>query len=130
MRRETLPGLGSCPQNITYPLPDSAHAQTTLTNTPDLPGFEGGFASPSAAACAAKCASLLGPDGWSRVACQAWIFQDTLSPVRKSWCFVKAGRGNAKGACGFTSAFCDNRVSPPSAWPCCVQGTNCENPRN
>ena len=119
-----------CAMGVPAVLPDQAHAQMQLANAPDLPGFEGGFAAPSMLVCSQKCADQKSADGWHRLACQAWTFVEAAhSPVSgAAWCWLRAGRGNAVGRCGYTSATCDNRPAPATDWPCCANGFTCPDP--
>ena len=119
-----------CKMDVPASLPDQAHAQMQLANAPDLPGFEGGFAASSSLECSQKCADQASADGWHRLACQAWTFVEAAhSPKSQgAWCWLRAGRGNAVGRCGFTSATCDNRPAPATDWPCCQNGFSCPDP--
>jgi hypothetical protein len=107
-----------------------AHPQMNLASAPDLPGFEGGFASASALECSQKCADQKSADGWHRLACQAWTFVEAQHSPESghAWCWLRAGRGNAVGKCGYTSASCDNRPAPATDWPCCQNGFTCPDP--
>ena len=119
-----------CTMDVPAVLPDQAHAQMQLANAPDLPGFEGGFAASSSLECSEKCADQKSADGWHRLLCQAWTFVEAAhSPTAgKAWCWLRAGRGNAVGKCGYTSATCDNRPAPATDWPCCQNGFTCPDP--
>ena len=121
-------------------LPDHAKAQTNLVGSPPLAGFEDGLAVRSVDECAAACAAQRATDPKApgielHLRCQAWTFALGRFNGRddgQSWCWLFAGRGNARGnrttVCGFMSASCDNRPAPPSDWPCCQEGFSCPNP--
>ena len=118
--------------NATYqlPVPDAGHPGMNLVGSPDLAGFEGGVPSASTAACASLCLRQKDSSG-NRLACNAWTFAAKGRHKSNSgWCWILQGRGNALGKCGYTSAYCDNRPSPPSLWSCCVGGWSCPNPIN
>lgn len=120
----------ACKMDVPAVLPDQAHSQMQLANAPDLKGFEGGFAAASSLACSQKCADQKSEDGWHRLACQAWTFVEAAHSPKpgEAWCWLRAGRGNAVGKCGYTSATCDNRPAPATDWPCCVNGFTCPDP--
>ena len=115
-----------------------------LCGSPDLPGFEGGVASPSLADCVKRCATQTA-DGWERLACQSYTYAmpgfhnnsqragtststSYLSSTSTGWCWLRGGRGDAIGKCGYVSAMCDNRPAPASQWPCCRGGYGCPDP--
>jgi hypothetical protein len=119
----------ACTSSFPQVLPDNAHTNMQLTGSPDLAGFEGGFAASNISACAKACSNQFSTDGWHRLACQAWTFVGAeYSPQKQSWCWLRGGRGIAAGKCGFASATCDNRPSPATDWPCCQQGFTCPDP--
>jgi len=116
-------------------LPDHAHERMRLVGSPHLRGFEGGWAATSVDECARLCAAQQSRDPHApgvvlHLRCQAWTF--ALAPHSgkgRSWCWLFAGRGNARGnATGFWSAMCDNRPAPATDWPCCQEGFSCPNP--
>jgi len=117
--------------DVVYPstLPGYSHVGMDMCGSLDLPGFEGGVAATDASHCAELCATQVNSDGWRRLACQAWTFaMAEVSPKKnQSWCWLKAGRGNAIGRCGYISSSCENRPAPASAWPCCQSGYGCPN---
>ena len=78
----SLAGASQCDMNVPDSLPDQAHTQMDLTNAPDLPGFENGFQCSSALDCSNTCADQRSPDGWHRLACQAWLLSRQAQPVR------------------------------------------------
>jgi hypothetical protein len=120
----------TCNSSMTYPQPDQANLQMQLVGSPELLGFEGGFETNSSLECSRVCAAQVSSDSWHRLACNAWTWAEPGAHKRgdSGWCWIWAGRGNAVGNCGFVSATCDNRPSPPSDWPCCAAGWNCPNP--
>ena len=120
----------TCTMEIPAVLPDQAHPQMQLAGAPDLAGFEGGFAASNSSECSRKCAAQKSADGWHRLACQAWTFVEAAHSPKagQAWCWLRAGRGNAVGKCGYTSATCDNRPAPATDWPCCVNGFSCPDP--
>lgn len=117
-----------CTMDVPAVLPDQAHSQMDLANAPDLPGFEGGFACASAVECSQKCADQISADAWHHLACQAWTFVEAKYNAGHPWCWLRGGRGNAVGKCGYTSATCDNRPAPATDWPCCQNGFTCPDP--
>jgi len=122
-------GIACGNSSLTYPQPDHGHIQMQLLGSSELPGFEGGFPANTSVECSHACASQISPDGWHRLACNAWTWAEPDSAdFGVGWCWLWAGRGNAIGTCGFVSATCDNRPSPPADWPCCVGGFGCPNP--
>jgi hypothetical protein len=120
----------TCKMDIPVVLPDQAHPQMQLAGAPDLAGFEGGFAASNSTECSRKCAAQTSADGWHRLACQAWTFVEAAHSPKASqaWCWLRGGRGNAVGKCGYTSATCDNRPAPATDWPCCPNGFTCPDP--
>jgi dienelactone hydrolase len=119
-----------CTMTIPAVLPDQAHPQMQLIGAPDLAGFEGGFAVSNITECSRKCAEQVSADGWHRLACNAWTFveADHSPKSGRAWCWLRGGRGNAVGKCGYTSATCDNRPAPATDWPCCQNGFTCPDP--
>ena len=123
----------NCTAKYNLPVPDAGHPGMQLKGSPDLAGFEGGVASTSTSACADLCRAQKDASG-GPLACQSWTFaaqgRHNNKPGSSGWCWLRAGRGNAVGMCGYVSAYCDNRPSPPSEWPCCSGGWSCPNPIN